>query len=155
MLDLGCDRVPVPRHPLRDPGIDPPFGLLDEAELRRAPDHRLERRSRYHRNVGSRIKELLVAAVAQDEAIVGIIESKAFVDAFDRIDQPLPSVGDLTQVLLLDLDCCVSEDGESLRHLPDLVFPVCGKGARRLPPAIASMLLLRALQPRNEIAIDV
>src|SRR5918994_6548128 len=126
VLDLGCNRVSVPCQSFGNPGVDPSFRLEDKAFLRCASYHRFKGSSGLHGNVGSRVKELLVAAVAQDEAILGIVEGKALVDALDRINQPLPGISDLAQVLLFDFDCRVSEDGESSRHLPNLIPSIPG-----------------------------
>ena len=98
-----------------------PLGIRDQAALGGSSDDRLERRAG-NDNIGDAgIHDFAVAAVAEDEPILGVVESKAFGDAFDRIHEALARFGHLAQVLLLDLDGGIAEEPQRLGHAADLV----------------------------------
>ena len=130
---------------LRQPSLNVRFrvvaGFGDQPALDRSPDDRLERRARLELEVVAAVEQFRVAGVAQLEPVVGVVEGEALRDALDGVDQALAGLGDLPQIVLLDLDRGVAKHGEGLGHAGDLVtIAGGGSGARRLPPAIASML---------------
>ena len=100
-------------------------------------------------NNGLRIgggSDLPIAAVAQHELILGVIEGEAFGDALDGFDQALPRQGDFAKIVRLDLDRRVAEHHQRAGHLGDLVAASrFGKRHAQVAAGHASMLLLRAL----------
>lgn len=62
------------------------------------------------------IQQVFVTLVAQHQTIIGVVEREAFVDAFDRVDKPLPCGGDLTQIAFFNLDRSIPETDKGFSH---------------------------------------
>ena len=132
-----------------------PFGFLNEAEFGCASDHGLEGCAGNHGSVRFRIEKVLIAAVAQDEAVIGIVKRKSLVDAFNGVDQTLPGIGDFAQVLFLDLDRRVAEHGECLRHLSDLVAAIRRERRPQVAPGNRQHAVAKIAQPCDEVPVDI
>ena len=90
--------------------------------------------------------DLAVAVVAQRRAELRVVEGEAFGDALDRFDQALPRQGDFEKIVRL-ISTAVSRNTPSARFISAMSSPPtgAGSGASEFPPAIASMLSLRAV----------
>jgi hypothetical protein len=87
-LHLRLPRVAVPLEALRNPGFDPAFRILDLAALRRAPDDGLERRAGGEVHLAVRVEHFLVAGIADDEPVLGVVIGESLRDALDRLSEP-------------------------------------------------------------------
>jgi hypothetical protein len=124
----------MPRQELLDVPLGLAARLVDQPPLDGAPEDRLERCARLDLDVDTGVEELPVAAIAELEPVVGVVEGEPFGDALDRVDQALARAVDLAQALVLDLDRGVAKNHERPRHLADLV---AGIGRRQRHPQIA------------------
>ena len=94
-----------------DPVLLAPPGIGHQTAFGRPADDGLERSAR-HDHIGyAGIHDLAIAAVAEHEPVIGIIEREAFGDALYGVDEPLAR-----KVIRLDdeVDRCNSEAIESL-----------------------------------------
>ena len=101
------------------------------------------------------IQEFAIAAVAEDEPVLGVVESKALGDALDRIDEPLARFGDLAQVLFLDLDRSVAEEPERLGHAADLVAARGRQRRAKIAAGDGEHALAHPRQTGEKVAVDI
>ena len=119
-------------HAFADPLLDPAVGVLDVAALGGASNDAFERHAgRYVYGGVNRIKERSILVVANDQAILAIVEREGLRDALNRDRQPLAAFANLPQVRSLDLDSRVPEDAERICHSADLVAVVATRHVDR------------------------
>ena len=86
LLHVGAGRVAISRQALRDPCLDSPTRVSRPPALGHQTYHLLET----HPDQGVRggdIGEVAVPAVAEDQAVVRIVEGEGLGDALDRFEQ--------------------------------------------------------------------
>ena len=155
LLHVRFAGIAMLQQALGGPVLLASLGVGDQAALGRSSDDRLERRARNDDIGNAGIHDFAVAAVAEDEPVLGVVEGEAFGDAFDRIDEPLARFGHLAQVLLLDLDRGVAEQPQRLGHAADFV---AARRRQRRPQVAAGdgeHALAHARQTGEEAAVDI
>ena len=101
------------------------------------------------------IEQLAVAAVAEDEPILAVVESESLGDALDGIDEPLARFGHLAQILFLDLDRGVPEEPERLGHAADFVAARGRQRRAKIAAGDCEHALAHPAQTGEKAAVDV
>ena len=96
-----------------------------------------------------------MASVGQHQAVVLVIEGKTFRDALDGIDQALTRLGDLAQVVFLDLDSGIAKYPERFRHAADLVTPRGWQIRSKVSVGDGQHAVAQRGQTGNEVAADI
>ncbi len=129
--------------------------FADESLAGRPANDLLERRTGLEAHILARVEERAVLGVAEHQAIVRVVEGEALGCALDRVDQSLPRLGHVAEILLLDLDRGVAEDRQCLGHAANLV----AAGGWRLDFEIAARdgehAAAECTQARTEAALAV
>ena len=154
-LHLRFARVAVPGQPLGDPFLDPPLGIPDVAALGGSANDVLECRAGRQFGLKTGVEQFAVAAVAEDEPVLRVVESESLGDALDGIDEPLTRFGNLAQVLFLDLDCGVPEQPERLGHAPDFVAARGRQRRTKIAAGDREHALAHRPQTGEEAAVDI
>jgi len=89
LLHVGFAGGSVALEAFLQPGIAASFGILDKSAVAGGADNRLEARSGDH-DVRVRRKELPIAAIADDELVIGIVQRETLRDGFDCISEAGP-----------------------------------------------------------------
>jgi hypothetical protein len=110
----------VPRDAIGNPLVLPTLGILDEAAAGSVADDLLERHAGYHQVFDAVVQKLTIAAVAHDQAVVGVIERKAVGDALDCMVE-----------LLLGHFRLAGGVGQLARALLDAIFHLVAGGSQR------------------------
>jgi hypothetical protein len=75
------------------------------------------------------VQAITVAAVTEDQSVLGILKRKAFGDTLNGIYEPLADFGHHSQIFFLYIDSSVAEKPKRLSHTVDLISP-CGRQRR-------------------------
>jgi hypothetical protein len=155
MLDERYLGIAVSGEPRRNPFILVSQGILDQAALYRAAENGREWRARNDRVRDSRVEDLPIATVAEDEPILCVIEREAFGNALDRVDQTLARLGDVAQALFLDFHSRVPKKPKSLRHAADLVTARFRERRAKVAAGDRQHALAERRQTAQEVSVDV
>ena len=131
------------------------LGIGNQTALRGPTDDGFERSARHYDIGYARIHDLAIAAVAEDEPIIGIIEREAFGNALDCVDEALARLRHVTQILLLDLKCGVAKQPECLRHSANLVAARERQRRSKVPAGDGKHALTHARQTGEQAPVDV
>src|SRR5262249_15697349 len=135
-LDMGFGRIAMTLHARGEPGLGIVLAIFNLIPLQAGANDLLEGGSRNHFIVMPG-KKVLVARVADDELVFGIVERESLGDRLDRFGEAKPGFSDFLQVGFFHRDRSVAKYSQRLRHASDLVAtPRAGVGtADRRPRA--------------------
>ena len=75
-------------QPLRDPFFDAAFRILDVAAFGGPADDAFECRAGAQIDIQTRVKQIAIARVADDQPILAVVAGEALRNAFDRLGEP-------------------------------------------------------------------